>query len=333
MLSRRCESMAPACKAMKRIVIIHAGGIGDLVQSLPALAAVRRAWPGAAMTLIGRPERAALARMAGVADRCIDLETCGLWRLGLDGAAVPEVLRDADLVMDFLTKGSPATWQEYLRRPGGRPRVVAVDPLPPPGCPDKASTWISSQVAAGLRISAEPGPPEFPLAGAAIEAAKAVMACRSVRGPFVAIHPGSGSARKNWPADRFAAVARRLREESRREVVWLAGPAELERGTLPTDAGAGPVLADLTLEEAAGVLALADAYLGNDSGISHIAAAVRRPGGRATPAVVLFGPTESRVWAPCGRHVRIVESPDGTMEAIGVEQVWTEVAAALAESG
>jgi hypothetical protein len=60
-----------------------------------------------------------------------------------------------------------------------------------------------------------------------------------------------------------------------------------------------------------------------------VAAAVRRPGGRATPAIVLFGPTAPRVWAPCGGHVGVVTSTDGTMEAIGVERVWRQVIAAV----
>jgi ADP-heptose:LPS heptosyltransferase len=310
---------------MKHIVIIHAGGVGDLVLTLPALAAIRRAWPAAALTLIGRPERTVLARMAGVADRCVDLDTCGLWRLGLGGAPAPAVLRDADLVVDFLAKGPPPAWWDFLRGRGGRTQVVAIDPLPPPDYHKHASTWICTQVAAGLRIDAAPAPPEIRVTEAATDAARRRLGSSRVRGPFVAIHPGSGSIRKNWPADRFAAIAERLREEARRQVVWLAGPAELERRTLPPDAGPEAVLRDLTLEEVAGLLALADAYVGNDSGISHLAAAVRRPDGRATPTVVLFGPTDRRVWAPRGPHVRLVASTDRTMEAIGVEQVWGEI--------
>ena len=314
---------------MKHIVIIHAGGIGDLVQTLPALAAIRRAWPAAAVTLVGRPERLVLARMAGMADRCVDLETCGLWRLGQKGAPMPAALQGADLVVDFLAKGPAATWQDRLCRQGGPTRVVPVDPLPPPDYDEKASTWVSRQVAAGLGIEVPPAPPEIRVPDTVMDAARRLIASRSIRGPFVVLHAGSGSARKNWPADRFAAIAQRLKEEAHREIVWLAGPAEMERGTLPPDLGAGVVLRDLALDNVAGLLALADAYLGNDSGISHVAAAVRRPDGRATPAIVLFGPTAPRVWAPCGGHVGVVTSTDGTMEAVGVERVWRQVIAAV----
>jgi ADP-heptose:LPS heptosyltransferase len=313
---------------MKRIVIIHGGGIGDLVQTLPALSAIRRAWPGATITLVGRPERIALAHLAGVADECVDLETCGLWRLGLSGAPVPPALAGADLVIDFLTKDSPAKWQEWSGASGGPARAVSLDPLPPDAWADAASAWISRQVADGLRIAAAPARPEIRVTEADLEVARRTLASHGAGAPFVAIHPGSGSTRKNWPLDRFVAIARRLREAARRQVVWLAGPAELERGT--TAAVAGPILSNLTLVETAAVLALADGYVGNDSGISHIAAAVRQPGGRATPTLVLFGPTDPRVWAPSGEHVRVLASPDGSLESIRTEDVWGQVRGMLA---
>ena len=313
---------------MKRIVIIHAGAIGDLVQALPALAGVRAAWPGAAVTLIGRPERAVLARMAGIADSCMDVETCGLWRLaGGDAAGAPAlaVLDGADLVLDFLTRGALAA-----RRGGHGPQVVWVEPLPPPQWTETAAAWVTGQVRDRLGTSPPAPGPEIAATEAALAAARRILAARrGGHGPFVAIHPGSGSAKKNWPADRFAQVAERVRHEWQREVVWLAGPAEIERGTLPPQVQRGTLLQDLALDEVAAVLALADAYLGNDSGITQVAAAVRRPDGRATPTVALFGPTDARVWAPRGDHVRVVRSPDGPMESIAAEEVCAAVAATV----
>ena len=308
---------------MNHIVIIHGGGIGDLVQTLPALSAIRRAWPDARIALVGRPERIALARMASVADECVDLETCGLWRLGLSGQPVPEPLAEADLVVDFLMKDMPAKWQEWRRLRGGQGRVVLLAPLPPAGWTGAASAWISKQVTDSLQIAAAPALPEIRVAETDLAAARRTLDSHGVAGRFVAIHPGSGSTRKNWPMDRFMALARQVRDEARCEVVWLAGPAELERGT--TAAVAGLILSDLTLAQVAGVLALADAYAGNDSGISHLAAAVRRPARRATPTLVLFGPTDRRLWAPPGRHVRVLAAPDGSLESIRTEDAWGEV--------
>lgn len=315
---------------MERIVVIHAGAIGDLVQALAALEAVRTTWPQVRITLVGRPERAALARLAGVVDDCADAETCGLWRVaagtGSEGPA-PPLFAEADLVIDFLTKGALA---RGLATAGRVPQVISADPLPPDGWRYSAAAWVGRQVAAALPVGAVPAAPRIPLSDAAMRAARALVAARGAGEGFVAIHPGSGSAKKNWTPERFEATARHVREETRRGIVWLAGPAEAERGTLPDGAAADVVLADLALEQVAGVLALAAAYVGNDSGITQVAAAVRRPEGRATPTVVLFGPTDARVWAPRGRHVRVVTSADATMDGIATDAVWAALRQGLA---
>jgi len=328
----------------KRIVFIHGGAIGDLVQALPAMAAVRAAWPQAAVTLIGRPERAALAVLAGAAERTVDLETCGLWRrMGEAEAPALPVLDGADLVVDWFTKGRlaargarrTATGEISALAPAARGLgrddrgVVAVDPIPPDGWDRSAAAWILDQVRESLGLGAAREVPAIGLSEAGEAAARRLLALRGVRGRFVAIHPGSGSRAKNWPADRFAAVARRVEEQAGREVVWLSGPAEQERGTLPPGAKHDTVLADLPLVEVAGVLGLADAYLGNDSGITQVAASVRRADGRATPTVALFGPTDSGVWAPRGEHVRVIAAADGQIETITVDEVGQTAVALL----
>ena len=321
---------------MKHIVIIHAGAVGDLVQALPTMAAVRAALPAATVTLVGRPERAALAVLAGAAERIVDLETCGLWRLMGEAAdaPAPAVLDGADLVVDLLTKGALAAGFKKSTAGQGRPwhtglRIVSVDPLPPEGWQRSAAAWIAGQVGEALGLDAPCETPCIRLPQAAEDAARTLPASRGVGERFVAVHPGSGSTTKNWPLDRFQAVARRVRQETSRGIAWLIGPAEQERGTLPHAASGDTVMADLALVEVAGLLALADAYLGNDSGITQIAAAVRRRDGRTTPTVALFGPTDPRVWAPRGEHVRVIAAADGKMESIGVENVSAAVAAML----
>ncbi|MGC8787845.1 MAG: glycosyltransferase family 9 protein, partial [Anaerolineae bacterium] len=121
----------------------------------------------------------------------------------------------------------------------------------------------------------------------------------------VAIHPGSGSAAKNWPAERFAAVARHLRQEQGMQILLVSGPAdEAVIAAVERDLGGQSyVLAhELPLPLLAGLLARCWAYVGNDSGISHLAAAV------GTRVVAIFGPTDAAVWAPRGALVRVVQA-------------------------
>jgi heptosyltransferase-3 len=116
---------------------------------------------------------------------------------------------------------------------------------------------------------------------------------------FIVIHPFASSVRKRWPIERFRAMATGLGVP----VQWTAGPEEPLDDAVRFD----------DLYELGCWLSGARAYIGNDSGVAHLAAAV------GTPVVAIFLNTDPRVWAPRGSHVTVVENP-------GVEDV---VAAAL----
>jgi hypothetical protein len=118
------------------------------------------------------------------------------------------------------------------------------------------------------------------------------------RGDFAVFHPFSGSRRKNWPLDHFRDLERRLSLP----VQWCAGPEEaLDRAVRMEN-----------LWDLARWVAAARLYIGNDSGITHLAAAV------GTPVVAIFGPTDPAVWAPRGEGVEVVA---GNLDQVTVEQV------------
>jgi heptosyltransferase-3 len=119
------------------------------------------------------------------------------------------------------------------------------------------------------------------------------------RGDFAVIHPFSGSARKNWPLERFRELARKLAMPVR----WCAGPQE------PLD----HAVRFENLYDLGCWLGGARVYIGNDSGITHLAAAV------GTPVVAVFGTTDPVVWAPRGERVRVVTG--GSLEQIAVDDV------------
>jgi ADP-heptose:LPS heptosyltransferase len=108
-------------------------------------------------------------------------------------------------------------------------------------------------------------------------------------GNFAAIHPFSGSAKKNWPLENFREVAARLPIP----VKWSAGPEETLEGAERFD----------DLYELGCWLSTARVYLGNDSGISHLAAAV------GAPVVAIFLTTDPEIWAPRGPRVTVLRSP------------------------
>jgi heptosyltransferase III len=112
--------------------------------------------------------------------------------------------------------------------------------------------------------------------------------------------PGSGAREKNWPATYFAAVARWWHGRTGGAVIVLLGPAEQERGGLDVLAVDFISARNLNLAQVAALLSRGDLYFGNDSGITHLAAAV------GAPTVALFGPSDARRWAPRGLNVRLL---------------------------
>jgi heptosyltransferase-2 len=143
------------------------------------------------------------------------------------------------------------------------------------------------------------------------------------------LHPGSGSPRKNWPADRWRALLDHLLRATPAStpLVVILGEAEstawenpfptLPDSPAPCRAPGSSrlvVLRQRPLEELVAVLAGARLFLGHDSGISHLAAAC------GAPCVLLFGPTAPAIWAPPGEHVRVIAAgPD--LAALPLERV------------
>jgi heptosyltransferase-2 len=126
---------------------------------------------------------------------------------------------------------------------------------------------------------------------------------------FLAVHPGSGSPSKNWPLMRFLDAARRLSGAS----PWLlvAGPAE-EALVAPR----GSILArEWPLRVLAAVLARAGLFLGNDAGVSHLAAAA------GAPTLALFGPTDPALWAPVGPRVLTLRAPSASLADLDPDAV------------
>jgi hypothetical protein len=134
----------------------------------------------------------------------------------------------------------------------------------------------------------------------------------------IIVHPGSGSARKNWPY--FEELTHRLGKQALS--LWERAPEGRVRVTdirhphpaLRADLSQGErFLAGLSLREVAQQLRRCRAYIGNDSGITHLAAYL------GCPTIALFGPTDPRIWGPLGRRSRIIWKTN--LEDISVDEV------------
>jgi ADP-heptose:LPS heptosyltransferase len=281
------------------LTAVRAGALGDFVVTLPALRAL--AGPGRRLRLVGNAAAArALAPELFEEVGSIDQAR---WAGLFDDAASAPLARGAAVVL--LQRHAEAAAR--LRRAGWEPLLGAA-PYPAPESGQHVGEYLLRAVepaAIGLDRPGEGGRPlavgrlVAPRPGARRAAAERLRRL-GVGGAYAAIHPGSGSRRKNWPPERFAEVARRIERAGARPLV-LAGPADREAAAALAGAGRWPVVGELLLEELVGVLAGAALYVGNDSGVSHVAGAV------GTPTVVVFGPTRALRWRPLGPRVEAVE--------------------------
>jgi ADP-heptose:LPS heptosyltransferase len=152
------------------------------------------------------------------------------------------------------------------------------------------------------------------------------LAAPPARG-ILALHPGSGGAAKCWPAARFAELAAAAARRWGVLPVFLIGPADAlvwyqVQAALPP-AFTAAALVERPLREVLALLSLARAYVGNDSGISHLAAC-------ACPTLALFGPSDARVWHPLGSRVAVLAAAGGNLAQLAVADVLAALAGLLA---
>ena len=284
-----------------RILVIRGGAIGDFICTLPALAALRERWPGAQLEILGYPHIAELAHGRRYADALRSIEA-----RAMAGFFVPKGILDPVWVDYF---GSFNVVISYLFDPdeifADNVRRCGVKQFIPvsPKLRDLPAAEHYCRPLETLAIYVEqPVPRVYPSEADRQVAGK--FLARLGREQIAALHPGSGSEKKNWPVEKFAALGRWLVDEMAMQLVVVRGEAD-ERVVTQLTSALAPrpvtVATGLKLVELAGVLERCVVFAGNDSGITHLAAAV------GTPTVAVFGPASLPIWEPRGDRVRVVQ--------------------------
>jgi ADP-heptose:LPS heptosyltransferase len=267
------------------LIVLRALGLGDLLTGIPALRALARAFPDHHRVLLAPAPLASLALASGAVHQVAD--TRGVGRLGPLPA---EVVAGADVAVNLHGRG-PHSHRALLRGVPGR--LLAFHSATAWRDPRAArwragerepARWVRMLAAHG--IAGDPDDLDIDIPG---DASPAVA-----RGATV-IHPGAASGARRWPLDRWAAVVRHETARGHR-VVLTGGPDErsltgvLCRATgLPSD---HDLAGRTTVDELAAVVAGAARVVSGDTGVAHLATALR------TPSVVLFGPTPPQEWGP-----------------------------------
>jgi heptosyltransferase-3 len=280
-----------------RILFVTSNRIGDAVLSTGLLDHLIRRYPQARFTVAcGPAAEGVFVRMPGL-ERLILLEKrpYGLHWLPLWAGTV---FTFWDLVVDI--RASALGWLVPARRRVGMRRrdghkivqLAAILGLDPPPLP---VTWTAP---ADRALAARLIPP-----GA----------------PVIMLGPTANWTGKVWPPERFVALYRRLAEGPLPggRVAVLAGPGAQERALAAPVLAALPEAIDLagrlSLPEAAACLARAALFVGNDSGLMHLAAAA------GAPTLGVFGPTPAAEYAPAGRRGAVAVSPSSDIGELSVE--------------
>jgi glycosyl transferase family 9 (putative heptosyltransferase) len=274
-------------------LVIHPGALGDVLQAVPALSELCRL--GHRVTFAGQPRLGELLQGSGLVLAATSFDTFGVEALFADGP-VPERLASRLARFRRAISWFGAREDRYRERLG----ALVPETIVAPAVPDDASPLT---VWEHLIATLGPWGVERPTSLHAlavterwrIAARTALMALGVDPGrPLLIVHPGAGARWKRAPTARFARALERMAADGGFEIVVHQGPADGEAVDALFDALTFPArrLVEPALTELAGALALAQAYLGSDSGVSHLAACV------GTPSVILFPPETLRRWAP-----------------------------------
>lgn len=318
------------------ILIIRPGAIGDMLLTFPILQALKTQYDRPQITLVGNPAVLPLAiawRLVEEVEDYGDLKWSELFSTqGIQNTTLKKQLARTNLAVCWMRDPDGIVAQNLheagvkhvIVAPGKPPqggRIHVVDYLAEtlrlphvgaqfiaPSNPKGRSEHVGAQFIAPSNPPSTEGYSELVKDG-----------CNELR-PYnqyrihahersIAIHPGSGGAQKCWPVSSFAAIIQYLWQYNY-PVLLLAGPADHERMTQlqkllvhPPQAEMLHILLDAPLLEVAQVLQQCRYYLGNDAGITHLAAML------GLPTTVLFGPSDPTVWRPLGPSVEVVHQP------------------------
>jgi ADP-heptose:LPS heptosyltransferase len=263
-------------------LVYHYGALGDFITILPLLEQWKKT-TRSKVVLLGKPEFGVLAEHSGYVDETWDAESrMNLYLLtSSESELFVKKLSEFEVIMLFAHQDSPIFINCKMWFTG---KLLAQPPFPSDRVPivDYHMQLIKDYMSVYLTNC--------------VPKIKVGQRCTTVPFNTIAIHPGSGSRKKNWRFSNYLHVAEVFRSKGY-PILWIIGPAE--NLNIPEE---DIVCTGVTLAHVAGILYQSSFYIGNDSGISHLAAAVGGP-----PVLVIFGPSDPVVWSPRGEnHVEIV---------------------------
>jgi ADP-heptose:LPS heptosyltransferase len=302
---------------VQSILIVHQGAIGDFILSLPAFEAIHHSFPQAEFTFLSHPHIVETILARPYVKRVLDCSaSCWALLYSSEGKSAPknlESLGELDSVFVF-ARSSSQRLVDNLTNSLAIP-VHRVDPFPEQDLDLHLAEYQCLQLDK-IGIPAIPAPETIiaPPRQGVVEALTFFRQNFSQKDRLVLLHPGSGGRQKLWTPIGWLNFIQRLSAQKDLQIALLQGPADGEIVRhLHSQLEAIPLttVENWRLGRLAALISKSSLYLGNDSGITHLAAAC------GTPTIALFGPTDPRIWAPRGPRVKIVRwQAEGTANSI-----------------
>jgi ADP-heptose:LPS heptosyltransferase len=297
---------------VQSMLVIHQGALGDFIVALPALRTLRKTFPKAKSVLMGYPRILELVDKRYYAEEIVSVDQKGMASFFVRGGELDPGLSQSFSTFDLIVifgKDAEGPVVANLRRVS-EGHVLHINSFPP----WNERVHMIDHLLRELRrynFSVEEQDPKLFLTKA--DQAWGLTYCRKIglmeeeRTKAVVVHPGSGSKRKMWSLQHFLDLVRTLQEDCKSRILIVLGPAEggeiqkaFEGIQWDMGPGAPLLIKGLSLLGLASVIEGCRLFIGNDSGITHMAAAL------GLPAVAIFGPTDPKIWSPRGEKVVVV---------------------------
>jgi heptosyltransferase-2 len=299
---------------LNRILVIRGGAIGDFILTLPAIKALREAYPAGQIDILGYRHIAVVGENRFYADRVRSIESGELSRFFAKDAELPRELANYfanfDLIISYLYDPD-SIFENNLRRAGAKRIIHGPAKINHHSHATRQLALPIQELA--LNIS-DFAPKIFPSGEDRDRAAKFL---NGVGAPVVAVHPGSGSDKKNWPLQNWVQLGDHLLKNFPGSLVIVAGEADVSQANKLQSVWKSPRVRfaqNRPLPELGALLENA-IFVGHDSGISHLAAAA------GASCILLFGPTDPAVWAPLNENARVIRAPNGDLARLDVDLV------------
>ena len=317
-----------------RILVLHPGALGDVILSLPALRALRRRFPRTHLVLAGNTDFLEVVSR-GCAEVVVSLTTLPLHRLRSEGPIPDQEVRwwrSFDRIVSWTGSKDEAFRSAFRRVHSG---ALVAPWMPESGESRHVSQIFLDSLAPLTALTPSTGALDVDrrntvcLHDAHLEQGRSWLIAQGWKGErIVALHPGAGSPGKRWSEDGFKRLISLLLADTPAKILIIEGPAERGIGeSVARDSAASRMMLarDMPLSVVAGALAHCAVFIGNDSGVTHLAA------GLHVPSVVLFRSTAHRQWGPIGDQVWALRAKSTTSEFASIHEHATVDLQALAD--